>query len=133
MGDRELGRRLREARLAAGLSQLELQDVSGIPKARVSRYENDHVDPSLRTLGRLARALNVNEATLLGDGRDVVQEFFLRLRARGITIATKAEAGVLADRLSDLLASEAQGSAPAAPSEQPRSGGKGGRADAGGI
>ena len=104
MDDRELGRRLREARYAAGLSQLELEEVSGVPKARVSRYENGHVEPSLRTLRRLTRALNVSVGTLLGDGHvDDVQEFSLRLQARGVSITSKDEARALADRLADAL------------------------------
>ena len=37
---RHFGNRLREARLSAGLSQSELEELSGIPKARLSRYEN---------------------------------------------------------------------------------------------
>ena len=35
---KHFGIRLREARLAAGLSQSELEELSGIPKARLSRY-----------------------------------------------------------------------------------------------
>jgi transcriptional regulator with XRE-family HTH domain len=106
-----LGRRLREARFAAGLSQLELGEVSGIPKSRLSRYENDHVDPSLRTLRRLARALNVSEAALLGDGRDVVQEFHLRLLERGVSITSRAEARELANQLADSLSPTGRGTA----------------------
>ena len=60
---KHFGQRLREARVAAGLSQSELEDISGIPKARLSRYENGHVEPSIQTLARLSRALNVSEAS----------------------------------------------------------------------
>ncbi len=96
-------RRLRESRHAAGFSQLELADASGISKSRISRYENGHVKPSLQMLHRLARALNISEATLFGDGRDVVQACFLRLQARGVAITSRAEARELADRLADEL------------------------------
>jgi transcriptional regulator with XRE-family HTH domain len=97
--ERHFGTRLRESRLAAGLSQSELEDLSGIPKARLSRYENGHVEPSIQTLNRLARALNVSEASLLGDERAAMEEFFLRLSERGITVSSKDEARELADRL----------------------------------
>ncbi len=73
---KHFGQRLREARVAAGLSQSELEDISGIPKARLSRYENGHVEPSIQTLARLARALNVSEASLLGDQRAILEDFF---------------------------------------------------------
>ena len=50
--DRTFGRRLRETRIKAGLSQSDLEVISGIPKARLSRYENGHVAPSIQTLER---------------------------------------------------------------------------------
>ena len=63
------GQRLRATRVKAGYSQSDLEEISGIPKARLSRYENGHVAPSIQTLERLARALGVSEASLLGDDR----------------------------------------------------------------
>ena len=58
--DVSFGQRLRQVRLHAGLSQSGLEERSGIPKARLSRYENGHVLPSIETLGRLASALEVS-------------------------------------------------------------------------
>jgi transcriptional regulator with XRE-family HTH domain len=60
-----LGSRLRAARQAAGLSQAELERMSGIPKARLSRYENAHVEPSIRTLLRLSSALGTPAGQLV--------------------------------------------------------------------
>ena len=98
MGDeRTFGRRLRETRLRAGLSQSDLEDISGIPKARLSRYENGHVEPSIQTLNRLARALNVSEASLLGDERAALEEFDKVLREHGITLKSKDQARSLAE------------------------------------
>ena len=79
---KHFGQRLREARVAAGLSQSELEDISGIPKARLSRYENGHVEPSIQTLARLSRALNVSEASLLGDQRAILEDFFTKWYGR---------------------------------------------------
>ena len=81
---KHFGNRLRETRLAAGLSQSELEEISGIPKARLSRYENGHVEPSIQTLARLARALDVSEASLLGDHRAILEDFFAVLDERGV-------------------------------------------------
>jgi transcriptional regulator with XRE-family HTH domain len=102
---RHFGTRLREARLSAGLSQSELEELSGIPKARLSRYENGHVEPSIQTLNRLARALNVSEASLLGDERAAMEEFFNVLAERGVTIASKDEARRLAVAFADMVRS----------------------------
>ena len=100
---KHFGNRLREARLGAGLSQSELEELSGIPKARLSRYENGHVEPSIQTLARLARALNVSEASLLGDQRAVLEDFFAVLAERGVQIQTKEQGKRLAAAVADMV------------------------------
>ena len=102
---KHFGQRLREARVAAGLSQSELEDISGIPKARLSRYENGHVEPSIQTLARLARALNVSEASLLGDQRAVLEDFFQALFDRGVRITSSDQGARIANAIADLLSS----------------------------
>ena len=100
---RHFGTRLREARVAAGLSQSELEELSGIPKARLSRYENGHVEPSIQTLARLSKALNVSEASLLGDERAALEEFYGVLNARGVEIVTKEQAQRLGNAFADMV------------------------------
>jgi transcriptional regulator with XRE-family HTH domain len=100
---KHFGQRLREARVAAGLSQSELEDISGIPKARLSRYENGHVEPSIQTLARLSRALNVSEAVLLGDQRAILEDFFNVLYDRGVRIASSEQGARIANAVADLL------------------------------
>ena len=102
---RHFGNRLREARLSAGLSQSELEELSGIPKARLSRYENGHVEPSIQTLNRLARALNVSEASLLGDERAAMEEFFNVLGERGVAIGSKEQARKLGVAFAEMVRS----------------------------
>lgn len=100
---KHFGQRLREARVAAGLSQSELEDISGIPKARLSRYENGHVEPSIQTLARLSRALNVSEASLLGDQRAILEDFFQVLYDRGVRITSSDQGAGIAHAIADLL------------------------------
>ena len=100
---KHFGQRLRESRVAAGLSQSELEDISGIPKARLSRYENGHVEPSIQTLARLSRALNVSEASLLGDQRAILEDFFNVLYDRGVRITSSEQGGRIARAIADLL------------------------------
>lgn len=101
---RHFGTRLREARLGAGFSQSELEELSGIPKARLSRYENGHVEPSIQTLARLSKALNVSEASLLTDERGA-QEYFLQILSdRGITIQTREQAERLGNQVAETVA-----------------------------
>ena len=100
---KHFGQRLRESRVAAGLSQSELEDISGIPKARLSRYENGHVEPSIQTLARLSRALNVSEASLLGDQRAILEDFFNVLYDRGVRITSSEQGARMAHAIADLL------------------------------
>ena len=100
---KHFGHRLREARVNAALSQSELEELSGIPKARLSRYENGHVAPSIQTLERLSRALNVSEASLLGDRRGVMEEFFRVLEERGVSITSKEQGSKLAIAVADMV------------------------------
>ncbi len=100
---RHFGNRLREARVQAGFSQSELEELSGIPKARLSRYENGHVEPSIQTLARLARALKVSEASLLGDQRAILEGFFNVLSSRGVHISSVEQGARLANAVADMV------------------------------
>ena len=100
--ERTFGQRLRATRIKAGYSQSDLEEISGIPKARLSRYENGHVAPSIQTLERLARALNVSEASLLGDDRALMEEFFHVLTTRGVRIASSEQAVALGSAVADI-------------------------------
>ncbi len=100
--DRTFGQRLRETRIRAGLSQSDLEEISGIPKARLSRYENGHVAPSIQTLERLAKALGVSEASLLGEERALMEEFFRALTQRGVRIYTSDQAVALGNAVADI-------------------------------
>jgi transcriptional regulator with XRE-family HTH domain len=100
--EKTFGQRLRETRVRAGMSQSDLEEISGIPKARLSRYENGHVAPSIQTLERLAKALSVSEASLLGDQRAILEQFFEVLYERGVRVATTEQGRALANAVADL-------------------------------
>jgi transcriptional regulator with XRE-family HTH domain len=104
VSDREpLGVRLRAARVRNGLSQGQLQVRSGVPKSRLSRYENGHLIPSLQTLRRLAEALDVSQATLLDDREESVEAFCKTLSTRGVSFGTVDEARALGETVADML------------------------------
>lgn len=60
----EIAANLRKARLAKGISQRELSDLSGVPQAQISRIEASSVDPRATSLLALAHALEM-ELTLV--------------------------------------------------------------------
>jgi transcriptional regulator with XRE-family HTH domain len=60
-----LGGQIRAARLQARMSQTEVERRSGIPKARLSRYENNHVAPSIASLAKICKAIGVKPGKLV--------------------------------------------------------------------
>lgn len=60
-----LGKRLRELRLAAGLTQAELARRTGIHRPNIARVEAGRHTPSLETLARLAQAIGVSTTRVL--------------------------------------------------------------------
>jgi transcriptional regulator with XRE-family HTH domain len=60
---------LRQVRQAQGYSIRALADKVGMAYPALFRLENGEADPRLSTLRRLAKALNVTVADLIGEGR----------------------------------------------------------------
>lgn len=61
-----LGARIRSARLAKGWSQEDLAGVANLDRSYVGSLERGERNPSLATLLRIARALDVSVASLVG-------------------------------------------------------------------
>lgn len=61
-----LSQRIREARLANHMSQVELAKKLGVSKQSLSNWENDNIQPSVEMLTRMAVNLNVSADFLLG-------------------------------------------------------------------
>src|SRR3712207_7256307 len=58
------GRRLRDARIRAGLTQAHLSELTGMGKSQISRYETGHHLPSIKTLDRKSTRLNSSHANI---------------------------------------------------------------------
>jgi transcriptional regulator with XRE-family HTH domain len=65
-----LGRNVRLQREARGLSQEELAFEAGMKRSYLSELERGLRNPSVRALGRLAMALDVEPAALLALAED---------------------------------------------------------------
>jgi len=61
------GEVLSVARRARGITQEQLTEAAGVTQAALSRYENSLREPDAAVLGRLAAALGVTEALLVGS------------------------------------------------------------------
>lgn len=62
-----LNERIKELRVARGLSQVELAEKIGISKQSVSNWENDNIQPSIEMLIKIARTFSVSTDYLLGE------------------------------------------------------------------
>ena len=65
----DIGRRIRAARLAVGITQEQAAASSGIDHKRWQRLEQGAVNPTVRTLVRVATALGISVWDLLGPAR----------------------------------------------------------------
>lgn len=61
------GEKLKEAREAAGLTQAQLAEQSGIPLGTIREYEQNKREPLVSKAGKLARALKQSMEALLPD------------------------------------------------------------------
>jgi transcriptional regulator with XRE-family HTH domain len=60
-----IGKQLKNARLSAGLTQIQLSKASGVSQGAITAYENDLQNPTAEKLASLAKALGVPMETLL--------------------------------------------------------------------
>lgn len=65
-----IGERLRDLRDTKGLSQGDIEKRTGLLRCYISRVENGHTVPSIETLEKMARALEVPMYQLFYDGND---------------------------------------------------------------
>lgn len=79
----ELGRRLRERRLAQGLTLESLAAKAGFDKGYLSRIENGKKVPPIATLSRLAAALNTDISRFLSRTR--------RATRKGVSVVRHSE------------------------------------------
>lgn len=84
-----IGGRVRELRMDLGLTTAQLGELAGISKAMVSKIENGRTSPSLRTLERLARALEV-PLTSLFRGLDEEHEALHIPEGQGLKIVGRS-------------------------------------------
>jgi transcriptional regulator with XRE-family HTH domain len=70
----DIGKRLKQLREAKGLSQGDIERRSGLLRSYISRVEGGYTTPSLATLEKFAKALEIHAYQLLyqGEGRPLV-------------------------------------------------------------
>ncbi len=106
-----LGEGIHTARIAAGLTQAQLSQRTGVTQAALSRYENELREPDPATLARLASAIGVNTQLLTSLSRAtgaIATDAHMRRRATAPArawIRLEARLNVLREQLHLLLSS----------------------------
>jgi transcriptional regulator with XRE-family HTH domain len=70
----QVGRRIREIRLQKGLTQGDIERVSGMLRGYVSRVEHGHMTPSVGSLERFADVLDVPIHLLFLERHDLLPQ-----------------------------------------------------------
>ena len=63
---REIGKRMKQHRLQAGLSQAGLAEISGMNTNAYAKIERGENEPTLGTIKKLSKALGVKASDILG-------------------------------------------------------------------
>ena len=63
----DYGKRIKELREAAGMSQVELSNISGISQEHISRLENGRHNINTKTADKLCAALGIKLADLFRE------------------------------------------------------------------
>ena len=61
--------RIKSARIEAGLTQIKVQDITGIKQQNISKFERGTLEPNIETLGTLADLYEVSLDWLFGIGK----------------------------------------------------------------
>ena len=86
-----IGQRIRELRKQKGLSQRGMEEASGLHASYVSRVEHGHTVPSLETLEKFAKALDVPLYRLFYSGEQPPPTPHLTPRKTLEELATESE------------------------------------------
>lgn len=69
-----IGENIKAARMARGMSQDELSELTGANRVTISQYENGKFLPSVPALQRIAAALGTTPAALAGSADDETRQ-----------------------------------------------------------
>ena len=78
MDDFDVGARLKEMRLSAGLSQRQLAEASGVPHGQISMIETNRSNPSVASLRKIMGGLNVTMSEFFEPDTPIAGSVFFR-------------------------------------------------------
>ncbi len=76
LGDFDVGSRLREARVFAGLTQRQLAERAGVPHSQISMVEQNHSSPSVASLRRILGGIPMTMAEFFEPDQGLGERIF---------------------------------------------------------
>ena len=112
----EIGKTLKQARAAKGLSQAALAKLTGVPQSHISKIETTGVDLRLSSLAEIARALDLELVLVPRKLVPATRSLIRQLQAASVTVESHALQGDLArlEKLTEAVVREHASSVEAA-------------------
>lgn len=105
---KHIGKRLREAREAAGLSRPELAKMTGVPSRSIEKFETGAQEPTLSRIAKFCDALQTEMSDMTGIGVDTLDRTVLddednqQSTSQQHQLDPTSEAGSIEDLISEL-------------------------------
>lgn len=93
IGRNAVGRRIIEARVAAGMTQTELGELSGVGQPRLSVYESGKKEPAPETLARILRFARRRPSVVLAEQAERIRAAGERQGLRDLRVFGRVVAG----------------------------------------
>ena len=103
----EMGNRIRDLRIAAGLTQEQLGEKVGLQKSAIAKYENGKTENMKRSvIQKMAEVLGVSPAYLMGFEEDTPYYIDPEAAELAMEIANRKDLRILFDATRDISAEE---------------------------
>ena len=103
----EMGRRIRDLRIAAGLTQEQLAELVGLQKSAIAKYENGKAENmKRRVIQKMAEVLGVSPSYLMGFEDDAPYYIDPEAAELAKEIANRKDLRILFDATRDISAEE---------------------------
>ncbi|BAH06767.1 helix-turn-helix domain-containing protein [Clostridium kluyveri] len=99
-----VGAKIKEIRESKNLTQKQLAEKIGVTPVTITRYENNKREPSIETLNKIAKALDVTINDLAGEKDTVTKKVLKQLISGGVNLEQlSTDTKIHIDRLNSLL------------------------------
>ncbi|MCH3963006.1 MAG: helix-turn-helix domain-containing protein [Clostridium sp.] len=100
----DIGTKIKKIRESKNLTQKQLAEKIGVTPVTITRYENNNRKPSIETLNKMAKALNVTINDLAGERDTITKKVLKHLISNGTSLEQiSKDTNISINRLNSLL------------------------------